>query len=90
MKNRFKDVFDSYKKDIKKGKPIEIEGRTIYPIIQVMAFEIEDVFIYEDFTPIAIAVIEGDNRYLKSLDEEIEEITDILNQDNIWDELEIK
>lgn len=87
MNSITKNLEDYLKKDISKGKPIKVDNRTIYPIIQVLSIEIEDKFRYESLLPIAIAVIESENKYLISLDEENKEITQLLDNENIWDEL---
>lgn len=87
MDSLLKNQEGSFQKEIIKGKSIKIENRTIYPIIQVLTIEIEDKFSYESLIPIAIAVVESDDKYLISLDEENEEITQLLNKENIWDEL---
>ena len=79
-----------YNKIISKGKPIKIGERIIYPIAQILTFEIEDKFISESIIPFAIAVIEPDNKYLISFDEENEEINELINKDGIWEELGLK
>ena len=80
----------SYNKSIKKGRSTKIGDKTIYPLIIVTSFEIKDKLIYESFTPFALAVIESDQKYFISLDEENQEISEIISKESLWDELEIK
>jgi hypothetical protein len=87
LEKYLEDMEGSFQKDIMKGKSIEVEGRTIYPVIQVLTLEVNDKFVYEYITPLAIAVIESDNRYFISFDEENQDLTELLNEDGIWDEL---
>ena len=69
--------------DKKVGKPIEITGRTIYPIIQTLVTRNEDQgFAAIEIFPIALVVEEPDNKYVISLtDEEInqEEIIEMIS-----------
>jgi hypothetical protein len=77
----------SYQKDIKKGKPIIVTSRTIYPIIRVLTVEYQDMYIYENILPIAMAVVEDDNKYLVYIDEENQENNQLINEDDLWDDL---
>ncbi len=65
-------------KKILKGEALRIGDRVIYPVIQVSTLEFEDKFWFESITPIAMAVLEVDKKYLISLcDEESEEYQSI-------------
>lgn len=79
-----------YKKVISKGKPLKIGERIIYPLAQVLTFEVEDKFISESIIPFAIAVLEPENKYIIPFDEENEEINKIIDNEGIWDELGLK
>lgn len=85
----FQDLEHSYNKEIVKGIPIKIAGRTIHPVIQLLTFEMSDKFWCESITPIAIAVIESDDKYFISLFEEDDEVNELLKKDGLWDELGI-
>ena len=67
MSPKFADWKELFEKKILKGKAIKIANRTIYPVIQISTLEIEGVFWFETITPIAIAVIEANNKYLLPL-----------------------
>lgn len=85
-----KNQKSSFHKSIKKGKSKKIGNRTIYPVIIVTSLKIEDNIIYEGITPFALAVIEADQKYFISLDEDNQEISELISKDSLWDELEIK
>lgn len=85
-----KDQRGSYNKSIKKGESIEIGNRTIYPLIIITSFEMEDKLMYEGITPFALAVIEPDQKYFISLDEKNQEISKLISDEDLWDELEIR
>ena len=85
-----RDQKGSYQQSIKKGQSKMVGNRTIYPVMIVTSLEIEDKIIYEGITPFALAVIEPDQKYFISLDEENQEIANLINKDSLWDELEIK
>lgn len=85
-----KNQKSSYYRSIKKGEPKKIGNRTIYPVIIVTSLEIEDKIIYEGITPFALAVIEPDQKYFISLEEENQEIAQLISKESLWDELEIK
>ncbi len=74
-------------KSIIKGESIKIGSRTIYPVIAFSTIEFDDKFIYDSITPFALAVIEPDQKYFISLDEENEEIKELLSKDELWKEL---
>jgi len=95
LENKIADSFlenqkSSYHKSIKKGKYVKIGSRTIYPLMIVTSFEIKDKMIFESITPFALAVIESDQKYFISLDEENQDISEIISKESLWDELEIK
>ncbi|MCE5214064.1 MAG: hypothetical protein LLF83_05020 [Methanobacterium sp.] len=85
--SKFESPDISYQKNILKGKPIILASRTIYPIIRVLTVEYQDQYIYENILPIAMAIIEHDNKYLVYLDEENQEINQLINEDDLWDDL---
>lgn len=76
-----------YNKIISKGKPIKIGERIIYPIAQILTFEIGDKLISESIVPFAIAVVEPENKYIIPLDKENDEINKLINKKGIWKEL---
>ena len=82
-----KDQKYSIDKEIIKGKSIEIGNRTIYPVIMFSTIEFSDKFTYESITPFALAVIESEQKYFISLDEENEEIKELLSEDQLWNKL---
>ena len=84
-----KNQKSSYHKSIKTGKSKKIGNRTIYPVIIVTSLKIEDKMLYEGITPFALAVIEPDQRYFVSLDEENQEIAELISDESLWDELEL-
>jgi len=45
---------------------------------------LENSAFFESTTPFALAVIEADNKYFVSLDEENEKISEILDNDELW------
>ncbi|MGZ7047795.1 MAG: hypothetical protein ACXVHT_08710 [Methanobacterium sp.] len=55
--------------DTKVGKPIELKGRTIYPVIQTYVTQAQDFAMIEMF-PIALVVLEQDNEYVIPLMED--------------------
>lgn len=58
-------------RDTKIGKPIEITGRTIYPIMESFFIKNENQgFIAIEIFPIALVVEEPDNEYIISLTED--------------------
>ena len=73
------------KKMILKGNVLRIGDRIIYPMIQVSTLEFEDKFWFESITPIAIAVLEKNNKYLISLTDEESEEYQSLELDEIFD-----
>jgi hypothetical protein len=73
------------KKKILKGNVLRIGDRIIYPMIQVSTLEFEDKFWFESITPIAIAVLEKNNKYLISLTDEESEEYQSLELDEIFD-----
>jgi hypothetical protein len=73
------------KKKILKGNALRIGDRIIYPMIQVSTLEFEDKFWFESITPIAIAVLEKNNKYLISLTDEESEEYQSLELDEIFD-----
>lgn len=87
LDSKFESVDISYQKNIIKGKPIIVADRTIYPIIRVLTVEYQDQYIYENILPIAVAVVEYDNRYLVYLDEENQDIKQLIDEDDLWDDL---
>ncbi len=70
MNSEFGDEEEFLEKKILKGAALKIGNRTIYPVIQVSTLEFEDKFWYESIIPIAIAVLEADNKYLIPLNDE--------------------
>lgn len=88
--NSNKNTKDSYNKVISKGKSIIIGERTIYPIIMVSTYEVADKYFYESITPLALAVIEPEQKYFVALDEENVKIRELLSEEGLWDELEIE
>jgi hypothetical protein len=54
-------------------------------MIQVSTLEFEDKFWFESITPIAIAVLEKNNKYLISLTDEESEEYQSLELDEIFD-----
>ena len=89
MNSIFGNLDGNFQEDIVKGKPLKIGKRTIYPVIQLSNIEIKGIFWFESITPVALAVIEPDNRYFIPLDEENLEINDWLKNEP-WAELGIK
>ena len=90
MNSLFEDQEDNFQEEIVKGKAIKIDERTIYPIIQVTTLELQGKFRFESISPIAIAIIESDNRYFIPFDEENDEINELLKREELWDELGIE
>lgn len=80
----FKNQETSIDKVIKKGEPVKIGNRTIYPVIMFSTIELKDKFTYDAVTPFALAVIEGGERYFVSMDEENESIKKLLSED-LWE-----
>lgn len=89
MNSKFKSWNNNFQKEIIKGKPIKINQRTIYPVIQINYITIKDIFWFESVTPIAIAVIEPDEKYIVPLNEEENRINELLEDNGLWDELGI-
>ncbi len=58
-----------FKTDKKVGKPVEIAGRTIYPIIETYVTKGQEFAVIEIF-PIALVIKELDNNYVISLTED--------------------
>ena len=87
MNSKFNNWNNNFQKEIIKGKPIKVNQRTIYPVIQINYITIKDIFWFESVIPIAIAVIEPDEKYLMFLTE-----TDCDNPelDGLCAEMEIK
>jgi hypothetical protein len=81
------DRKSSYDKTITTGKPFIVGDKKIYPIIILSSFSLDDRFIYESITPLALAVIDSDQKYFVSLDEENEEINVFLDNDDLWKRL---
>ncbi len=77
----------SIDKAITKGKSIKVGNRIIYPVIMFSTMEFEGKFTYESITPFALAVIEQDEKYFISLDEENEKIKELLSEDELWSKL---
>lgn len=82
-----KDQELSIDKAITKGKPVEIGNRIMYPVIMLSTIEHEDELRFESITPFALAVIEGEEKYFISLDEENERIKEIISDEGLWKEL---
>lgn len=89
MNSKFNNWNNNFQKEIIKGKPIKVNQRTIYPVIQINYITIKDIFWFESVTPIAIAVIEPDEKYFVPLNEEENRINELLENDGLWDELGI-
>ncbi len=88
MSAKFEDTPGIWEEEIVKGKALKIGDKTLYPVIQILTLEKGGKFWFKSVTPIAIAVLEPDNRYLIHLrDEEENETPEI---EDILDELEIK
>jgi len=81
------DVKSSYNKKITKGKPFKVGDRTIYPIVFLSDFDLEDILMYKSIIPLALAVLEPDQKYFISLDEENEEINAFLENQDLWNML---
>lgn len=81
-----KKIYESNLKPNKEtvvGKPIQIDNRTIYPVIEIVTMG-NGIQRYVEISPVAILVEESDNEYLFSLtDEEInpEEILEMISKD---------
>lgn len=90
LDSKFESPDISYQKEILKGKPIIVAERTIYPIIRVFTVEYQDQYIYENILPIAMAITEHDNKYLVYIDEENQEINQLIDENDLWDDLGIQ
>jgi uncharacterized spore protein YtfJ len=55
--------------DTKVGKPIELTGRTIYPVIKTYLTTSQNFAVIEIF-PVALVIQEQDNEYVMSLTED--------------------
>jgi hypothetical protein len=60
--------FEGVKKDIEVGKPIEIAKRILYPVVEVSEIK-GPSYEFMSIVPIAIVVVEGDNKYMLALNE---------------------
>lgn len=94
MSSEFEDTLETLEEEIVKGKALKIGDRTLYPVIEILTLEKGGKFWFKSVTPIAIAVLEPDNRYLIHLRDEEEIETpekegDTTETDDIWDELGI-
>lgn len=89
MNSKIDNWKKNFQKKIIKGKPIKVNQRTIYPVIQITNISIMDNFWFESISPIAIAVIEPYEKYFVPLNEEEKRINELLEDDGLWDELGI-
>jgi uncharacterized spore protein YtfJ len=64
----FLNKFEGLKKDIEVGKPIEIDERTIYPLVEVSELK-GPSYEFMSIVPIALVVVEGENKYILALNE---------------------
>lgn len=71
---------------IKRGEPVKIGDRTMYPVIMFSTVVLNQKFTYDSATPFALAVVESSERYFISLDPKSERIEKLLNED-LWDEI---
>jgi uncharacterized spore protein YtfJ len=65
----FFNKFEECGKEIKVGKPIEIGERTIYPLVEVNELK-DPSYEFMSIIPIALVVVEGENKYMLTLDED--------------------
>ncbi|HMK53323.1 MAG TPA: hypothetical protein VK444_00930 [Methanobacteriaceae archaeon] len=63
----FKHFPENVKKEIVTLKPIKVEKRKLYPLVEVLEIK-EGKFNLLSVSPIALVVVEGDEKYLLSLD----------------------
>ncbi|OED30074.1 hypothetical protein [Methanosphaera sp. WGK6] len=48
-------------------KPITLENRLIYPIVELSVFTLENLFFNIDFTVVALKIRENDEIYYKNI-----------------------
>lgn len=84
----FKKIYESKFKPNKEtviGEPIQIDNKTIYPVIEIITMG-NGIQRYVEILPVAIRVEESNNEYLFSLtDEEInpDEILEMISKNRI-------